>query len=101
MSKDEARKNAFPWNFQKNEKDIRGFDNGIMLRKVKWYRQGVIYDVRGDEQAKWLAECQGKWMAKIGEKYSKKAIKEMSSDKFIGNTSQVTGEWIEVGLTGK
>jgi len=101
MSKDEARKDAFPWNFQKEGQNIRGFDNGIMLRKVKWHRQGVIYDVRGDEQAKWLAECQGKWMAKIGEKYLKKAIKEMSSDKFIGNTSQVTDEWIEVGLTGK
>ena len=100
MDKDEARKNGFPWNFQKDEKDIRGFDNGIMLRKVKWYRQGVLYDVRGDEQAKWLAECQGKWMAKIGEKYLKEAIREMSSKKFIRNTCQITDEWVKVGLTG-
>ena len=40
-------------------------------------------------------------MAKIGEKYLKETIEKMSSKKFIGNTSQVTGEWIEVGLTGK
>ena len=101
MSKDEAKKNDFPWNFQKDGQDIRGFHHGIMLRKVKWYRRGVLYDVRGDKQVNWLAECQGKWMAKIGEKYLKEVIEKMSSKKFIGNTRQVTDEWIKVGLTGK
>jgi hypothetical protein len=99
LKKDEARENGFPWNFQRNGKDIRAFDNGIMLRKVKWYRQGTLYDVRGEHQADWLGESLTKWMVKP--KLFDKAIRIMGSKKFIDNTCSIENEWIEVGLTGK
>ena len=100
LKKDEAReKHGFPWNFQKNGKDVRAFDNGIMLRKVKWYRYGTLYDVRGEHQADWLGESLTKWMVKP--KLFDKAIRIMGSKKFIDNTCSIENEWIEVGLTGK
>ena len=100
LKKDEAReKHGFPWNFQKNGKDVRAFNNGIMLRKVKWYRYGTLYDVRGEHQADWLGESLTKWMVKP--KLFDKAIRIMGSKKFIDNTCSIENEWIEVGLTGK
>ena len=100
--KDDA--SDFPyWNFKK-EGDKSGFDPGLMLRRVKWYREGVLCDVRGDDQAKWLAEHAPKWMAKVGAgttAHLKEAMKRMRSNTFIQNTIRIEKDWVEVGLTGK
>ena len=128
MSKDEARKeHGFPWDFKKwdrsfrhnwgkktlggnNNKvkdwhwrekgNVRGFDNGIMLRKVKWYRQGILQDVRGSSQADWLDENITKWMSKVGGTENvrlKKALRIMRSEKFIGSTKEIEEAWIDDG----
>ena len=105
MSKDEARKeHGHPWDFKKDGDSIPAYDNGIMLRKVKWLRQGVLQEVRGLSQADWLGESQTIWMANVKgdeNKLLKKAIGKMKSKKFIESTKKIEEEWIDIGLTGK
>jgi hypothetical protein len=96
MSKEEAiQKHGFPWNFI-NPGKTSTYRIGLMVRKVKWYRQGELHAVRGRHQVNWLAEFQPIWMGKIGvktEKYLKQAIKNMSSKKFLKNTHAIDNEW--------
>lgn len=106
MSKAKARSHGLPWDFKQNGDDVRGFDNGIMLRKVRWYRQGVTQVVRGLTQADWLIENVTKWMVRVPSSRDesslfKKAVQRMSSKKFFDDTEQIDDEWVGHGLTGR
>mmetsp|Transcript_32493 Transcript_32493/g.58736 ORF Transcript_32493/g.58736 Transcript_32493/m.58736 type:complete len:137 (+) Transcript_32493:1-411(+) len=104
MKKDEARhQHEFPWDFRQDSEDVRGFDNGIMLRKVKWHRQGILQEVRGRSQADWLIENVTKWLVKVKgneDKLLRKALQKMTCKKFIANTKVIEEAWVDYGLTG-
>ena len=96
MDKEKAiQEHGFPWNFI-NPGKTSTYRIGLMVRKVKWYRQGELRAVRGLSQVNWLAEFQPIWMGKVGvktEKYLKQAIKNMSSKKFLNNAHAIDNEW--------
>lgn len=96
MNKEEAiQKHGFPWNFC-NPGKTSTYRIGLMVRKVKWYRQGELRAVRGLSQVNWLAEYQPIWMGKVGvktEKYLTQAIKKMSSKKFLMSTHAIDNKW--------
>ena len=96
MYKDDAIKNhGFPWDFC-NPTQTTTSRIGIMVRNVKWYRQGELRAVRGPNQAPWLAECSPLWLGKVGVKTRKvltMAIKKMSYRKFLLNTKAIENEW--------
>lgn len=96
MHKDDAmQKHSFPWNFC----DLGAITTnriGIMVRNVKWYRQGELRAIRGPAQVNWLAECSPLWMGKVGagtKKYLKEAIRKMNSDRFLANTHAIDDAW--------
>ena len=94
MSKDVATKEGFPWDFKQNRKPLEHFDNGIMLRKVKWFRQGILQDVRGSKPADWLIENITKWLVRVkGEDghLLKKAIERMCSNDVTGEVDEGQG----------
>ena len=101
MSKDEARnRRDFPWNLVPPKDSDAVFDNGLMLRNVKWLRRGVLQNVRGPRQAAWLMKHMPRWLVEIKGENLKKAVQKMSSTEFLDSTTNIEDEWIEIGLTG-
>jgi len=96
MHRDDAmHKHGFPWDFC-DPGSSETTRIGLMVRKVKWYRQGELRAVRGRSQASWLAEAQTIWLAQVGaktEKFLKDAIKKMSSNQFLRSTHAIDNEW--------
>jgi len=96
MSKDDAmQKHGFPWDFCSPDASPTHLI-GIMVRKVKWCRQGELRAVRGRSQATWLAEARTIWLARVGVKtkrFHEEAIKNMSSIRFLRNTHAIDNEW--------
>ena len=96
MKKDDAiTKYDFPWDFC-NPGETTNCRIGLLVRRVKWYRQGELRAVRGPAQVNWLAECIPLWLGKVGiktNKFLKDAIKKMSSKKFLQNTHAIDNEW--------
>ena len=96
MKKDDAiTKYDFPWDFC-NPGETTNKRIELMVRRVKWYRQGELRAVRGPAQVNWLAECIPLWLGRVGiktNKFLKDAIKKMSSKKFLQNTHAIDNEW--------
>ena len=94
VHRDEAMKQLkFPWDFRNRDGTHR---LGLMIRRVKWYRQGETKTVRGRSQVNWLADCIPGWMGKIGvktQKYLVDAVKNMRSNNFLKNTHAIDNEW--------
>ena len=83
----------FPWNFcDPGRKSTARLC--LIVRKVKWYRQGCLREVREPSR---LAEAEVIWHSQVGRKnvtYLKKALKVMSSDAFLRNTQAIDNEWV-------
>ncbi|KAL7538437.1 hypothetical protein ACHAWF_006088 [Thalassiosira exigua] len=103
LKKDEARRHGFPWDFRQDGEVDKNYNNGIMLRNVKWYRHGILQDVRGTKSANWLGEFQPKWLVEIGVKSEStlvEAIEKMTSVDFFGKTKAIDDNWSSHGLIG-
>ncbi|KAL9187047.1 hypothetical protein ACHAXT_010767 [Thalassiosira profunda] len=97
MHRDDAiHQHGFPWDFCFPGEETQSWITGILVRKVKWMRQGELKAVRGKRQANWLAECQTRWLAKIGvktEEHKREAVKKMKSKKFFEATHTIDNSW--------
>ena len=99
MNKDEAKTHGFPWDFCNPGKTTTE-RIGLMVRKVRWLRQGELRAVRGGGQVNWLAEYETKWLGQVGvktRKYLKDARKEMRSEQFLTKTQAIDNTWIVDG----
>lgn len=95
MDREEMKQKNCPWDLI-NYGEQTTSRIGIMVKKVKWLRQGELKAVRGYRQVNWLAEAQPLWLMRVGtteEKFLKQAIKKMGSEQFIRNTRLIDNNW--------
>jgi len=95
MDREEMKQKNCPWDLI-NYGEQTTSRIGIMLKKVKWLRQGELKAVRGPRQVNWLAEAQPLWLMRVGtteDKFLKQAIKKMGSEQFFRNTRLIDNNW--------
>ena len=95
MNREEMKQKNCPWDLM-NYGEQTTSRIGLMVKKVKWLRQGELKAVRGAHQVNWLAEAQPLWLMRVGaaeRKFLTQAIKKMGSKQFIQNTRVIDNQW--------